>query len=123
MAWFYLLLAAICETCWTFSLKYADLKKVKTLDWQNFAATEGLLIWLPLVGYVVFGVANIYFFSSAMKTIPTATAFAVWTAISMGLIKLSEVLFFKNSISWSEIFFLLLITVGIVGLKTVSGKI
>jgi quaternary ammonium compound-resistance protein SugE len=122
MSWIYLFLAAILETCWTFSLKYLVFKKLKTITLQNFIQPEGLEAWVPLAGYIAFGVGNIYFFSMAMKEIPTATAFAVWTAISMALIKLAEVLIFKNTISWAEIFFLMLITVGIVGLKTVSGK-
>jgi quaternary ammonium compound-resistance protein SugE len=120
MPWIYLFIAAIFETCWTFSLKYLEFSKLKMLTFGTFLQPEGLIIWLPLLGYIVFGVGNIYCFSLAMKHIPTATAFAVWTAISMGLIKLAEVFVFHQKVSTSEIFFLMLITVGIIGLKMSS---
>lgn len=98
------------------------LSQLKNLNLTNFYTPDmGLPVLLPIVGYVVFGVGNIYFFSLAMKQIPTATAFTVWTAIAIAMIKLAEVLFFHQKISWLEIFFLLLITIGIVGLKTYSS--
>ena len=45
---------------------------------------------VPFVGYILFGLANIYLFSLAIKQIPTATAFAVWTAITLIFIKIAE---------------------------------
>jgi quaternary ammonium compound-resistance protein SugE len=70
-----------------------------------------------LVGYILFGLANIYFFSTAIKQIPTATAFAVWTATTLIFIKIAELIFFQRRISWAEVFFMLLIMIGIMGLK------
>jgi quaternary ammonium compound-resistance protein SugE len=120
MAWIYLFLAAALEACWMFSLKYLSFSKFKTLDYQNFTKNEGLQIWLPLAGYIIFGAANTYYFSLAMKNIPTAIAFTIWTAVSIIFIKIVEVTFFQNKISLLEFFFLSLIVVGIVGLKMVS---
>ncbi len=54
----------------------------------------------PLAGYLLFGLANVYFFSLAIKQIPTATAFAVWTGVSLVLIKLADSVFFHESVSW-----------------------
>lgn len=78
---------------------------------------QGIGIVSPLAGYVLFGLANVYFFSLALKQIPTATAFAVWTGSSIVLIKLAGTVFFRESVSWQEIFFMLLIMCGIMGLK------
>ena len=80
----------------------------------------GLPILLPFVGYVVFGVANIYFFSRAIKQIPTPTAFAVWTAMALVLIKAVDVFLFKMNWSFAELFFLTLIGIGIIGLRVYS---
>ena len=72
---------------------------------------------IPFVGYLLFGLANIYFFSTAIKHIPTATAFAVWTAATLILIKVAELALFQQRISWAEVFFMMLIMIGILGLK------
>ncbi len=77
----------------------------------------GLLVLLPFIGYVAFGLANIYFFSTAIKQIPMAVAFAVWTATTLVFLKVAEVAFFRERISWPEVFFMLLIMTGILGLK------
>ncbi len=120
MAWIYLILAAALEACWMFSLKYLSFTKFKELSLENFIKTEGLTIWLPLAGYIIFGVTNTFLLSVAMKNIPTAVAFTIWTAISIVFIKGVEVVYFHDKISIFEIGFLLLIIIGIVGLKFVS---
>jgi quaternary ammonium compound-resistance protein SugE len=121
--WFYLILAALLETAWTFSIKFLTFKDVLKLRFHNFySPTEGMPILLPFLGYIVFGIGNIYFFSLAMKNIPIATAFAVWTALTIVVLKISEYLFFQEKISLSEIFFIMLIVIGIVGLKMSVSK-
>lgn len=120
MAWFYLILAAGLEACWMFSLKFLSFTKFKILNFQNFTKSEGLTIWLPLAGYIIFGITNTYFFSLAMKNIPTAIAFTIWTAISILFIKMVEVIFLHGKLSLPEIGFLVVILVGIIGLKMVS---
>jgi quaternary ammonium compound-resistance protein SugE len=118
LAWIYLILAAVCETAWTFCLKFMKIGSLKTLSFINFYKWPGgLPVLLPFVGYILFGLANIYFFSTAIKHIPTATAFAVWTTTTLILIKVAELAIFRQRISWAEVFFLLLIMVGILGLK------
>ena len=120
MAWVYLILAAALEACWMFSLKFLSFSKFKTLNSDIFLKTEGLYIWLPLAGYIFFGATNTYYFSLAMKNIPTAIAFTIWTAVSIMFIKVVEVTFFQSKISFIEFFFLGLIITGIIGLKMVA---
>lgn len=125
MSWLYLFIAAIFEAAWTFSLKFMKFSDMKTLKFTTFYKLyEGLPIIVPFVGYVVFGIGNIYFFSLAIKQLPTATSYAVWTAITLVLIKIAEMVFFKQRISVAEFFFMTLIMVGILGLKfyAVQGK-
>ena len=121
--WFFLLIAASFETAWTYSVKYMTFSELKTLRWTTFYTPQvGLPILLPFVGYVVFGIANIYFFSMAIKQIPTPTAFAVWTAMALILIKLVDVFIFKANWSFAELFFLTLIGAGIVGLRVYAAQ-
>jgi quaternary ammonium compound-resistance protein SugE len=118
LAWLYLFIAALFESAWTFSLKFMRFGDLKTLRFTNFYKTaEGLPILVPFVGYILFGIGNIYFFSMAIKHVSTATAYAVWTAITLVLIKVAEVAIFKQKISWLEILFMMMIMAGIMGLK------
>jgi multidrug transporter EmrE-like cation transporter len=103
-----------------FSLKFLSFSKFKTLHLDNFFKQEGYQTWLPLAGYLFFGAANTYYFSLAMKNIPTAIAFTIWTAVSIIFIKIVEVTFFHNKISLLEFLFLGLIIAGIIGLKMVA---
>jgi quaternary ammonium compound-resistance protein SugE len=118
LAWIFLFIAAVFETAWTFSLKYMSFGALKTVKLQTFYDPHaGLFVILPFVGYVAFGIGNIYFFSLAIKQVPTAIAYAVWTACTLILIKVSEVAFFRQRISWLEVFFMLMIMGGIMGLR------
>ncbi|WP_295800842.1 SMR family transporter [Mucilaginibacter sp.] len=124
MAWIYLLLAALCETAWTFCLKLMKFSDLKALRLANvYRWHGGGSVISPFVGYLVFGLANIYLFSMAIKQISTATAFAVWTAVTLLLIKIAETTFFNQRTSWIEVFFLMLIMVGIIGLKTCAMQV
>ncbi len=120
MSWIYLIIAAALEACWMFSLKFLALEKFKTLSLANFFEVTEIKIWLPLAGYIFFGATNTYLFALAMKNIPTAIAFTVWTAVSILFIKIVEVNFFNQKISFLEIFFLIVIVFGIIGLKMVA---
>lgn len=122
MQWLYLIIAALLEVGWIFSLKkfsFVELKKISfqlVID-QPLAAIELLL---PLVGYILFGLGNIYFFSLAMKHIPASTAFAIWMALTLAGVKLVEMTFDKQPLRMIELLFLGLILIGIVGLKATN---
>ncbi len=118
MVWLYLVMAALFETAWTFCVKYLKVSNFKLLTWVNFYKVDGVQIIAPLLGYIAFGLMNVYFFSLAIKQISTAVAFAVWTALTLTFIKVAELLLFKQGISWLELFFMMLIMAGIIGLKT-----
>jgi quaternary ammonium compound-resistance protein SugE len=96
-------------------MKFSDLKTLRFINFYRWAG--GLPVLLPFIGYILFGLANIYLFSLAIKALPTATAFAVWTATTLIFIKFAELVFFHQRISWAEVFFMMLIMVGILGLK------
>lgn len=122
-AWLFLFIAASFETAWTYSVKYMTFSQLKTLRWNTFYLPHvGLPILIPFVGYVVFGIANIYFFSMAIKQIPTPTAFAVWTATALILIKAVDVFIFKANWSFTELFFMTLIGAGIIGLRVYAAQ-
>lgn len=113
MAWVFLFIASVMEVGWMYSLKFIDFAALKRFSFT----VEFITVALPLIGYILFGLANIYFFSLALKTIPTATAFAIWTVTALAGIKLIDIWFFKEPSKISDYFFLLLAIISIVGLK------
>lgn len=118
MAWIYIIIAALFETAWTYSVKALKFNDFVLLTWSNFYRLDkGIIIISPLMGYIAFGVANVYFFSLAIKQLPAATAYTAWTGATLILLKITDTLVFHQSFSLPEIFFLLLIMAGIMGLK------
>ena len=118
MSWLYIVIAAAFEAAWTFSVKFMKFSEFKNLQFATFyKPSGGLPVILPFVGYIVFGVCNIYFFSLAIKHLPTATAYAVWTAATLIMIKIAEITFFQQRFSLIELFFITLIMTGTLGLK------
>ncbi len=123
MHWIYLAIAATFEVAWTYSLKFMKFNELRFINWSKiFQPNFSYGTLLPLLGYIVCGIGNIYFFSLALKKVPTSTAFAIWTALTIILLKVAEVLFFKGKIAFLELFFTILIIIGIVGLKVYSTE-
>lgn len=119
MQWLYLFIASLFEIGWIFSLRKLSFAEIKKISFHAIAQhpTDNLIILLPLLGYIGFGLANIYFFSLAMKQIPASTAFAIWMGVTLAGVKLIEVSFFKEAIKPMDYVYLGLILVAIVGLK------
>uniref|UniRef100_C5D6H0 Small multidrug resistance protein n=1 Tax=Geobacillus sp. (strain WCH70) TaxID=471223 RepID=C5D6H0_GEOSW len=105
MAWVYLVIAGIFEIVWAVALKY----------------TMGFTRLVPSIITFFGALASFYFLSIATKTLPIGTAYAVWTGIGvMGAVIIGMV-FLNEPINASRVIFLLLILVGLVGLKLTSG--
>lgn len=120
-AWLYLLLASVMEVCWNYSLKYTSVAKIKAIDWSAFFANStGIMTLLPAIGYVGFGVANVFFFSKALNVIPASTAFAIWMGIALVGIKIVDTVVLKEAFQWAHVFYIGCILVGIIGLKRTS---
>ncbi len=116
--WTYLILASAMEMCWMISLKYLDFKAIKNIEWVQFLqSNQGILTMLPLIAYILFGLGNVVFFSMATKSIPLATAFAVWLGVALVGTVIIDLLYYKINYSVLQLVFLLLIVVGVIGLK------
>jgi quaternary ammonium compound-resistance protein SugE len=118
MAWVYLFIASLLEIAWTFSLKYLDFKKIMAIHWSSFFSDrQNFMALVPLLGYIIFGAANVYFFALSMKELPTSVALAAWMGIALIGIILVEISILKQPWHASQLFFVGLIIVGIIGLK------
>jgi quaternary ammonium compound-resistance protein SugE len=105
-AWLILILAGIFEIAWAVGLKY----------------TEG---WSRLVPSLLTGIAMIASFlllSSAVKTLPIGTAYAVWTGIGIVGAAILGIFLFKEPMGFSRLLFIVMILIGIIGLKFSSDS-
>jgi len=106
------------EVCWTYSLKALNMQRIKEVDWLHALAQPATLLpVLPLLAYVAFGLANVWFLSLAMRSIPTATAYAAWMALAVVGIKLVDLFYLKQPFSWLSVFYTSLIIIGVLGLR------
>ena len=117
-AWLYLFLASCLEVCWIYTLKVLDMKKILQIKPASlFSDVDSWVALLPLIGYIVFGLANVMAISKAMKYIPAATAFAVWMGLALVATKIMDVFYFKQAYNYQQILFTDLILIGVIGLK------
>ena len=101
IAWVFLLLAGFFEICFTISLKFS----------------QGFTRFIPSIITVLFIVLSFFSVSQAMKMIPIGTAYAVWAGIGAAGTVVCGILFFGDSYHIIRLLSILLILVGIVGLK------
>jgi len=104
MSWIYLFIAGLFEIGWAIGLKY----------------TEGFTKLWPSVVTIIGMILSFYFLSTAVKTIPIGTAYAIWTGIGAVGTAILGIILFGESKEIMRIFFIMLIVVGIVGLKIFS---
>lgn len=104
MAWIYLFIAGLFEIGWAVGLKYTD---GFTKLWPSIITIIGMIL-------------SFYFLSTAVKTIPIGTAYAIWTGIGAVGTAILGIILFGESKEFIRILFILLIVVGIVGLKIFS---
>lgn len=118
IAWIYLIIASLMEILWMVSLKYLNMKDIRELEWiMFFRNTIGIKTIFPLLGYIIFGLLNVYFISLAMKSIPMSMAFAVWMGLALFGSTCLDVYYFKQSVSPFQMVCLGLILFGVMGLK------
>ncbi|PKN52067.1 MAG: quaternary ammonium compound-resistance protein SugE [Deltaproteobacteria bacterium HGW-Deltaproteobacteria-13] len=104
MAWFYLVLAGLFECAWAIGLKY----------------TDGFTKLIPSLFTVLAMALSFWLLSTAMKTIPIGTAYAVWTGVGAVAVAILGMILFGESRDIMRVICLFLIISGIVGLKLVS---
>jgi quaternary ammonium compound-resistance protein SugE len=106
MAWLFLVLAGFLEIGWAIGLKYT----------HGFTRLGPSLITLACMAL------SFFLLALSLKTIPLGTAYAVWTGIGAIGTVLLGMLLFGESREIGRVLCLLMIVVGIIGLKLVTGK-
>ena len=101
MSWLILFIAGLLEVVWAVGLKY----------------THGFSRLVPSVITIVAMIASMALLSWAMKSLPVGTAYAVWTGIGAVGAAITGILLLGESASPMRIASLVLIVMGISGLK------
>lgn len=106
MKWIYLFIAGALEITWAVTMKMS----------------EGFTVLIPSVVTGVGYILSAVFLSVALKELPLGTAYAIWTG--MGIIGTSVlgVLLFHDKLSAPQVICVMLIVVGIAGLKLLSKE-
>lgn len=105
MTWVYLILAGLLEVVWASTMKLS----------------EGFSKLSYSVVTIVFMVTSFYLLGRALKVIPMSLAYPIWTGIGAIGSVIVGVIFFKDQISINTAFFVLLLLVGMIGIKVTSG--
>ena len=117
-AWIYIIISAIITICWSTSLKYIQgdliVSKIKSLQVFNL---DFLILIIPLTGYFIFGLTMVIFISKAAKILPMSVVYAVWMGLSLVFQALMDVYFFHDQFTLLQIFFIMLVIIGVIGMK------
>jgi quaternary ammonium compound-resistance protein SugE len=106
LPWIYLIIAGILEIGWAIGLKY----------------TEGFSRLWPSVATIAAMIASFLLLSTALKTIPVGTGYAVWTGIGAAGTALIGMMFLGESREVLRLVFIVMIVAGVIGLKFASSS-
>jgi len=105
MTWIYLILAGILEVVWATSMKLSE----------NFSRLGYSM--LTILGMVL----SFVFLARALKDLPMSLAYPIWTGIGAIGTVVVGIVFLKDQLSPLAYLFLILVVIGIIGLKMTSG--
>lgn len=105
MAWFYLLLAGVCEIAWPLLFK-------STRGFTNLSKNWPIVALTFLVQ-----IASFFLMSRAVKSLPVGTVYAIWTGVGTMGIAIFGMFIFDEPRNAFRLLFLFMIIVGLVGLR------
>jgi paired small multidrug resistance pump len=101
--WILIIIAGLIEILWAMGLKHST----NLITWAGTI----ILIYLSFV-----------LLMQATKKVAVATTYAVFTGIGTAGTVIVEMVVFGEPFSWTKIFFILLLLVGVIGLKLISKE-
>lgn len=105
MTWIYLIFAGILEVVWATSMKLSE----------NFSRFGYSMI--TILGMVL----SFVFLARALKELPMSFAYPIWTGIGAIGTVVVGIVFLKDQLSPLAYLFLIVVVIGIIGLKMTSG--
>jgi quaternary ammonium compound-resistance protein SugE len=105
-AWGVLITAGVLECAWAIGIKHS----------AGFARLGPSLWTIPLM------IASLTLLVWSARTLPIGTAYAVWTGIGAAGTALAGILLFNEPATTRRLLFLMMIVVGVVGLKLNASR-
>lgn len=105
MMWVYLMVAGLLEVVWATTMKLSN----------GFSRASYSII--TVLGMIL----SFYLLSRALKDLPMSLAYPIWTGIGALGTVIVGVAFFGDRLSPLSYLFLVLLLIGIIGLKMTSG--
>ena len=105
-AWWYLVMAGLCEIGWAIGLKY----------------TEGFSKLMPTIITVVIMILSFVLLAQAMRTLPVGTAYASWTGIGAVGTTILGIILFNEPKDALRLLCIGLIIAGVLGLKFLAKE-
>ena len=105
MNWFVLVVAGLFEVVWAVGLKH----------------TEGFTkLWPSVMTLLAMGI-SFYLLSTALRTLPIGTAYAVWVGIGAVGTAIAGIVLLNEPATFLKVMSLCLVVCGIIGLKLSSS--
>lgn len=101
MEWIFLTLAGLFEIVWASGLKY----------------TEGFTKLIPSAITIAAMIISFWLLSLSLRTLPLGISYAIWTGIGTVGTVIFGIMWLGESASIIKIIFILMILIGIIGLK------
>ena len=106
MKWIFLLIAGILEITWAVAMKMSN----------------GFTVLVPSIITVIGYIASAVFLAIALKQLPLGTAYAMWTGMGIAGTTLLGIVIFHERLSIPQIICVIMIVVGVVGLKLLAKE-
>ncbi|ARD48966.1 multidrug efflux SMR transporter [Sporosarcina sp. P33] len=101
-AWLYVALTSFFELVWIFGFNTAS-------QWWH---------WVFIVGFIL---VDFHYLTKACESLPTGTVYAIFAGIGTIGTSLMDVMFFGEHISLGKVFFIIILVLGVAGLKAADG--
>ena len=106
MKWFYLILAGMFEILWAVAMNYS----------------EGFSKLVPSIVTAIGYIASAVLLAMALRELPLGTAYAMWTGAGVVGTSVLGVLLFQEKLTVPQVLCILMIVIGIAGLKLLSKE-
>jgi len=106
MKWIYLLIAGVLEITWAVAMKMSN----------------GFTVLIPSIITGVGYISSAVFLAIALRQLPLGTAYAMWTGMGILGTTLLGVFLFREKLSVLQLIYVILIVVGITGLKLLAKE-
>ena len=107
MKWLMLLFAGIFEIIWAVAMKYSD----------------GFTLVIPSIITVITYILSAVFLASALKYLPLGVAYVMWVAFGIIGTTILGILLFSEKLTILQVISLILIVIGITGLKLFAKQL